>query len=205
MMRRKFLAIVGLVVVVSSLIFSVQAFAWSIKGGSVICDGFWKGNIDPNAATTCAIQGSVDVYVWCSNSNNAGQVSPPKLVLDSGLVGTSPNFYGHREKGKVSLTVTINSESSIDPAICAQGNSKPNQSGQWRVVKVLPSGPFTAVVSTLQNNGATTSETLSCSGLINNGNPLSAYVNTITGILQTGNPDLSSLNLVYDCTTVSSN
>jgi hypothetical protein len=214
-MRRKFFAVVGLVIIISSLVFSTQAFAWAIKGGSVICfDGIWKGSINLNAQTTCEIQPqgnatSFSMLVWCANSsNNVDNFSPPKVIEFTGdMEGSSSNLNGSRTKGKVSPPpITINSEALVNSAVCAQGQSNPNQSGQWRVAKALPSGPFTAYIWTYESNSIKLKEeVLDCTGTVNNGNSLSSYVDQITDILRTGSRDLSSLNLVYDCTTVSSN
>jgi hypothetical protein len=213
-MKNRLFLTVGLVIVISSLLLASQAWAWTIKGGSIECDGFWQGNVDTSAMTQCAVYGpsqgngnygSFSVTVWCVNPNNAAQISPPKVTQVSVLANSTANQNGRKEKGKVNLTVNINTEAQIDQTICNQGNSVPG-GGQWTIAKVLPSSAFTAVITTTRNNGTPTQEVLSCGNgsLFADGTNMADKVNQITQALQNGVP-VSSLNLLYNCTTVSVN
>lgn len=213
-MRRKSFVFLSAIVLIGSLLMAAEVLAWSFNGASVECDGFWKGNIDTNAQTECSVKGPLQpngsygnfsVMVWCANPNEPGNISPPKTTEVSFVAGSQSNQNGRREKGKVYLTVHINTDAAIDPSVCNQGGSNPNGQGQWVPVKVLPSSPFTGVVKTSQNNGGVVEEVYACGTptLFADGTNMDAHVNQITQALQNGVP-VSSLGLVYNCTLISS-
>ena len=187
--------------------------AWNFNGASVECDGFWDKNVDTGAVTNCTINGPIQsdgsygsftAAVWCVNPNNPGDILPPKQSYVSVFSGSEINQNGRKVKGKVNLTIHIDTISGVSSSACNQGNSNPQGGGQWQPIEVLPSSAFTATVSTLYNNGNTRQEVYSCGTptLFADGTNMDSKLDLITQTLLSGQP-ISSLSLTYNCQLIS--
>ncbi len=212
-MSRKHFLIVSIAVLTCTMLFVANVMAWNFNGASVECEGFWNKNVDTDATTNCTITGPIQsdgsygdfsAVVWCVNPNNPGSVLPPKQTDITVFSGSESNQNGRKVKGKVNLTVHIDTLAAVPSTVCNQGNSGPSGNGQWQAIKVLPSSAFTGIVSTLYNNGSTRQEVYSCGTptLFTDGTNMSDKLDEITQALIDGQP-VSSLGLTYNCQLVS--
>ena len=215
-MFKKAVSIAGFLIVVM-LIFSFSSAEadWSFNGGSLSCDGFWAQNVDTDGTTVCTIRGpqltdgsygNFSVSVWCANPNSPGAISPPKVIDVTFVSGSESNVNGRKVQGKVNLTINIDTGAAIDSGVCDQGSSDPGGEGQWVIAKVLPSSPFSGILTTTRNNGNVREEIYGCGSptLFANGTNMPDRVDEITQALSNGVP-LSSLDLEYNCALVSAN
>lgn len=192
----------------------VAMAGWSFSGGTLNCDGFWKGNIDSNGQTDCVASNVDLLYVWCTNSNEPGKVNPPKVTAVSSFdfSASESNLNGKRERGKFNQTIQIDLDASLNAdEICSQGNSNPNANGQWSIVKTLiaestsdelaDDGTWIATVTTSNNKGEMVMETYECGNgsLFADGTNIEDKLPAINMMLSAGMLDLSPLNLVYNC------
>jgi len=184
------------------MVLASQAFAWGFGPSSIICDGFWRGNVVIGADTTCevdSIGGTLNLLIWCVNPNNPGNISPPK-VLEQPITfsASEPNVDGAentRNRGRINHTIHVNTEDQLlaqHPNICNPRNSQ----GNWYPVKVLIGGQFAATVSTpAKGNVGEQVDSYECGTegpLFNDPDyTVAQFISDVTDLLQQYGPDVN--------------